>query len=71
MAFLIAIARVVMDGAGGSSSVMRGNAPKTSRVGIKPLGPAESLTAFTAICRQTSFSACVSSTMMLYARLRT
>jgi len=65
IAFLITIARTVIDGAGGSSSVMYGNALKTSRVGINPLGPAESLIAFMAICNETSLLACVSLIMIL------
>lgn len=50
IAFLIALARCVITGEGGSESESRGYAPNTRRVGISPFGPAVSLTAFTVSC---------------------
>ena len=72
MAALIAAAHWVTDGAGGLVCEICGNALKTRRVGTSLLGPAVSLTAFTAICSLISFVVMCSpssSVMILYARL--
>jgi len=49
MAFLNAIARCVTVGKGISEFVIRGYAPNTNSIGIRPSGPAESLIALKAI----------------------
>lgn len=48
VAFCNVKARYDTNRLGGESSVSRGYAPKTNNVGIRPLGPAELLTAFIA-----------------------
>ena len=55
IAFCIAAARSVMDGAGESSLFILRQAPQTRRVGTSPFRPAVLLTAFTAIYRASSF----------------
>src|SRR5438045_5727762 len=72
MAALIAAAHWVTDGAGGLVCEIHGNAPNTRSVGMSPLGPVVSLTAFTAICSLISFVVMCSpssSVMILYAHL--
>ena len=49
IALCTAVARAAIDGDGGEVFASRGFVPKTRRVGTRPLGPAVSLTALTAI----------------------
>ena len=60
VAIQMASALLATDGDRGSVSISHRYALKTSNIGIMPLGPAESLTAFVAICRTISLLTCLS-----------
>jgi hypothetical protein len=66
IALLIAAARCITIGAGGSDLAMRGYTPKTSRVGTSPLGLAVSLRALKAICSTISLLIPGSSTQRIW-----
>ena len=65
IAFLSTVVRSVTVVLGALDSVIREYALKTSRVGIRPLGPAESLIALKAICRAISLVISGSSTEII------
>jgi hypothetical protein len=65
IAFFTAFARYVTVSEGASSSVIRGYAPNTSKVGTRPSGLAVSLRALNAICRAASLLILSSSTIMI------
>jgi hypothetical protein len=65
IAFRTIVALCDIVGAGSSSLVIRGKALNTRSVGTRLSGLVESLTAFTAICRQISFVELPSSSLII------
>ena len=71
MAFLRAAARYITIGLGASDSTIRGKAPNTSKVGIRPLRPTKSLIALKAIYKAISLLISGSSVVIIrYIRRR-
>ena len=71
IAFFMAAARCVIDGAGGLSLLIQGQVLKTRSVGTRLSGPAVSLVAFTAIYKANSLvilKSCSSFMIIWYAQ---